>query len=142
MQNKEDHEIPEAEATSAQVSNSIPKTVLLVDDRMELRFVTKTYLENFGFIVQVAGSTAEALARFDSNSNDIVVTDNSMTGMSSVEMAHVIKMRSPSTPIIMYSGSRPRDRSSVDAVILTPSPLSELKLAIDDALSRKEGPKS
>jgi len=63
-----------------------------------------------------------------------VVTDNSMPGMTGAEMAHVIKMRSSSTPVLMYSGNPPDDRSCLDVVIQRPTHLLTLKEAVDKLL--------
>ena len=128
----------QAEARAGECpDNPMPITVLFVDDLAEIRFVARVYLESFGFLVQLACSAEEALARFDANLSDVVVTDNSMPGMTGEEMAHIIKMRSPSTPVIMYSGLQPKDSSALDAVVLKPTALSELKAVIQNVLSRK-----
>jgi CheY-like chemotaxis protein len=72
-------------------------TVLLVDDDVDIRLLTKLFLNNFGYEVDCANSASEALARFDPALHDLVLTDNTMPGMTGGEMAHVIKLRSPST---------------------------------------------
>src|SRR5579859_1468057 len=77
------------------------RTILLVDDRDDCRLTTKWFLGSFGFVVETARNAEEALAVFDPRVHDLVITDNSMPGMSGVEMAHVIKLRAPSTPILM-----------------------------------------
>jgi DNA-binding NtrC family response regulator len=113
-----------------------PKTILLVDDRDEARFITKLLLANFGFIVHSFSSAEDALTHFDCRVHDIVVTDNTMPGMSGEEMAHVIKLRSPSTPVVMYSGRPPVNRSCLDSVIEKPASLYKLKDVVDKLLAR------
>lgn len=112
-----------------------PKTILLVDDADEFRVTTKWFLSNFGFAVESARSAEEALARFDPKTHDVVITDNSMSGMSGAEMAHVIKLRSPSTPVLMYTGLAPADRSCVDLVIQRPAHMLALKEGVDKLLA-------
>ena len=112
------------------------KTILLVDDSDDSRLTTKWFLESFGYSIESARSAEEALALFDAKLHDLVLTDNTMPGMSGAEMAHVIKMRSPSTPVLMYSGMPPADRSSLDAVIQRPTHLLELREAVDNLLAR------
>ena len=107
------------------------KTILLVDDRDDCRITTKWFLTNFGYAVESARSAEEALALFDSKIHDLVITDNSMPGMSGAEMAHVIKLRSSVTPVIMYTGSVPEDQSCLDLVIEKPTHLLVLKEAAD-----------
>jgi len=113
-------------------------TVLLVDDIDDSRLTTKWFLASFGYSVDSVRRAEEALALFDSKIHDIVVTDNSMPTMSGAEMAHVIKLRSASTPVLMYTGIAPKDLSCVDALILKPAHLLELKEAIDVLLARRD----
>ena len=113
------------------------KTVLLVDDGDECRVTTKWFLMNFGYAVDAVRSAAEALELFDPAVHDLVVTDNAMPGMTGAEMAHVIKMRAPSTPILMYSGNPPDDQSCLDVVIQRPTHLLTLRDAVDKLLANK-----
>jgi len=113
-------------------------TVLLVDDIDDSRLTTKWFLASFGYSVDSVRRAEEALALFDSKIHDIVVTDNSMPTMSGAEMAHVIKLRSASTPVLMYTGIAPQDLSCVDTLILKPAHLLELKEAIDVLLARRD----
>lgn len=113
------------------------KTVLLVDDQNDSRTMTKWFLANFGYSVVAARSAEEALALFDPKLHDVVVTDNSMPGITGVEMAHIIKLRSPETPIVMYTGLAPTDRSCLDEVIQRPTHLLALKEAVDRVVAAR-----
>ena len=53
------------------------RTVLLVDDQDGNRIMTKWFLNHFGYTVESARSAGEALAMFDPQVHDFVVTDNS-----------------------------------------------------------------
>ncbi len=121
--------------------NQSVKTILLVDDRDDSRITTKWFLSNFGYGIDSVRSAEEALALFDPRHHDLVITDNSMPGMSGAEMAHVIKMRSPSTPVLMYTGLAPEDRSCLDVVIQRPSHLLTLKEAVEKLLGGEAGEK-
>jgi CheY-like chemotaxis protein len=116
------------------------KTILLVDDRDDTRVMTRWFLSNFGYIVQAVRNAEEALRVFDPRSHDLVLTDNSMPGMSGLEMSHVLKLRSPSTPILMYCGDPPKPSPAVDLVIQRPTHMLFLKDAIDQLLTETEGP--
>jgi CheY-like chemotaxis protein len=118
------------------------KTVLLVDDGDETRLTTKWFLGNFGYAVDSVRSAEEALALFDSKLHDVVITDNRMPGMSGNEMAHIIKLRSPSTPVLMYTGMPPEDQSCLDAVLQRPTHLLVLKDAVEKLLSLQPPPPS
>jgi CheY-like chemotaxis protein len=119
-------------------SESQLRTVLLVDDNVDTRLLTKMFLNNFGFEVDSAGSASEALARFNPGLHDLVLTDNSMPGMTGSEMAHIIKLRSPATPVVMCTGNPPSDSSSIDIVITKPTHLLAIKDAIDKLLVSKQ----
>ena len=113
------------------------KTILLVDDGDDCRITTTWFLANFGYAVDAARTAEEALALFDPKIHDLVVTDNAMPGMTGAEMAHIIKLRSPSTPVLMYSGNPPANRSCLDFVIQRPSHLLTLKDAVDKLLAEQ-----
>ena len=113
------------------------KTILLVDDNVDTRLLTKIFLNHFGFEVDSANSAGEALKRFDPLVHNLVLTDNSMPGMTGSEMAYLIKQRSRSTPILMCTGNPPRDISGIDSVISKPTHLLAIKDAIDKLLAGK-----
>ena len=113
------------------------KTILLVDDGDERRVTTRWFLTNFGYVVDAVRTAEEALALFNPAIHDVVVTDNAMPGMSGAEMAHVIKLRSKSTPVLMYTGNPPDDRSCLDVVIQRPTHLLTLRDAVDKLLADK-----
>lgn len=117
------------------ISDHPVKTVLLVDDNVDTRLLTKMFLNNFGYEVDSADSPGEALNRFNPAIHDLILTDNSMPGMSGVEMAHIIKLRSPSTPVVMCTGNPPNDTSSIDVMIKKPTHLFAIKDAVDKYLA-------
>jgi CheY-like chemotaxis protein len=112
-------------------SDSRVRTVLLVDDNVDTRLLTKMFLNNFGYEVDSADNPAEALSRFNPSVHDLILTDNTMPGMTGVEMAHVIKLRSPATPVVMCTGNPPADNASVDVIIKKPTHLFAIKDAVD-----------
>jgi len=112
------------------LSQNPTKTILLVDDTQDSRLISKWFLAELGFVVHTAHTAEDALAIFEPRLHDIVITDNSMPGMSGEEMAHIIKMRSPSTPVLMYSGTAPFRNECIDAVILKPAGLPEVHSAV------------
>ena len=106
-----------------------------MDDIDDTRVATRWFLNNFGYAVDSARSAEEALALFNPKVHDLVVTDNSMPGMSGSEMAHIVKMRSPATPVLMYTGTPPEEQSSVDLMLRRPVHLLALKDAVDRLLA-------
>jgi CheY-like chemotaxis protein len=114
------------------------KTILLVDDGRATRLMTKWFLDYVGYVVQAFSNPEDALAQFDPKIHDLVVTDNSMSPMTGAEMAHIIKMRSPATPVLMYTGGPPQNRSCLDAVVQRPAPLPVLKETIEKLLAARQ----
>ena len=129
-----------ADASAACVAppgRSRPNTILLVEDLDVCRITTKWFLANFGYYVVPTRSAAEALRLFVPEIHDVVVTDNDMPGLSGVELAHIIKLRSPATPVIMYTDQPPADRSCLDRVIEKQCHLLRLKEAIDEVVATR-----
>ena len=100
----------------------------------DCRITTKWFLANFGYSVISAKNAQEALSLFDPNVHNLVLTDNSMPGMTGGEMAQIIKQRSPSTLVLMCTGRPPEDQSCLDFVIQKPTHLLTIKDAVDKLL--------
>ncbi len=113
------------------------RTILLVDDDDDYRLTAKWFLGSLGYEVEPVRKAEEALAVFNPKIHDIVVTDNRMSGMTSSELAHIIKLRSPTTPVLMFTGMAPDDQSCLDAVVQRPTHLLLLKDTVDALLSEK-----
>ncbi len=77
--------------------------VLLVDDEESLRLALRTYLRKQGYDVTAVGSADEALASFDRESWDYVVTDVRMPGKTGIELLTEVRKRSPATVVIVMS---------------------------------------
>ena len=106
---------------------AVTKTILLVDDDEVSRVATRRYLATFGYAVDAVHGAKEALALFNPQTHDLVLTDNSMPGMSGAELAHVLKLRSPLTPVVMYSSNPPKNPAGLDLVLRKPADLSKLR---------------
>jgi CheY-like chemotaxis protein len=119
---------------------SSKKTILLVDDIDESRIIAKWFLSTFNYEVDAARSAEEALSRFDPAVHALVLTDNSMPGMTGGEMALTIRRQSPSTPIIMFSGNPPPNVDFIIVVIQKPQHLLAVKEAIDELLQNPSSP--
>jgi DNA-binding response OmpR family regulator len=121
----------------AKVLNLKLRTILLVDEGDNCRVTTKWFLGSFGFVVESARSAEDALAVFDPRIHDLVITDHLMPGMSGAEMAHVIKLRSATTPVLMYTRQVPEDTSCIDLVFERPVHLLQLKDAAEQLIAER-----
>lgn len=81
-------------------------SILVVEDNPEVgKFATAALLD-IGHQVSLARDAAEALERLsqDASSFDVIFSDVMMPGMNGIELAHEIRRRLPSMPIILTSG--------------------------------------
>ncbi len=79
-------------------------SVLVVDDQEIICELIAAHLSADGHEPVTVSDAAEALVRFDAGSFDLVITDQSMPGISGEQLAKKIKERSPGTHIIMLTG--------------------------------------
>jgi len=92
-----------------QVPNTIPKgseRILLIDDeKIQVQSAT-LMLERLGYRVTATTDSQEGLALFQAEPNgfDLVVTDQTMPGMTGVRLAEEILRIRPDIPVILYTG--------------------------------------
>lgn len=110
---------------------SSPLRILLVDDEECIRHILGSMLRADGHTVAVAADGLDALGRFNAGDWDVVLTDRMMPRMDGEALASEVKRVSPSTPVIMVTGSVPLGLpSGVDAVIRKPFSREEIARAI------------
>ncbi|MBU2549658.1 MAG: response regulator [Proteobacteria bacterium] len=80
--------------------------VLLVDDESSLVDVGRQMLERLGYTVTGRTSSREALELFaaDPDRFDLIITDQTMPGMTGVELAREIMRLRPETPVMICTG--------------------------------------
>ena len=100
--------------------------IVVVDDDPQLCEFMKEFLTRSGYETEYATSAPEALDILEARGAHLVLLDMMMPGMTGEELAPLIKLRSPSTPVVMISAFPPRGVSGVDQIF--PKPLSLLKL--------------
>ena len=97
-----------------------------------------------GHIVETATNGKDALAIFDREKFDLVITDFEMPAMKGDELASAIKTRSPSQPVVMITAYAEMLHSSgnpltgVDFVISKPFLLENLR----EAIAKATGPRA
>ena len=80
--------------------------ILLVDDEEVLVDMGKVMLEQLGYEVTIQTSSQEALTIFQNQPNqfDAVITDQTMPGMTGMDLAKQMLQSRPNIPIILCSG--------------------------------------
>jgi two-component system, OmpR family, phosphate regulon response regulator OmpR len=131
-------------APVASLSDDAPH-LLVVDDDRRIRDLLSRYLAREGYRVTTAGNAAEARAKLDGLSFDLLVLDVMMPGESGFELAKAIRASS-AVPILMLTA---RDESEdrirglelgADDYVAKPFEARELSLRITNILKRQLPP--
>lgn len=91
------------------------ETVLVIDDKKNIRESLKDFLETEGYTVLTCGSGEEALELIEENLPEIVLTDFKLPGIDGIEFTKKIHVLNSKIPIILFTayGSIP---SAVEAI--------------------------
>jgi len=91
------------------------KSVLVVDDDHDLRYLLSARLVSAGYVVYGAANGLEALEQMEQHSIDVVITDNHMPQISGLAFLSISRAKWPGTPVIVYSGDQDDiARASID----------------------------
>ena len=128
------------QSVSSNAGQVISKRILVADDNKAVRDTVSWFLKFLGYEVALAINGIEALAVFLESSFDLVLTDLQMPAMDGLSLAGHIKERSPSTPVILLTGSdretvqKKVERGPVDSVIFKPFKIEDLQETVQGAL--------
>lgn len=81
-----------------------PSRILLVDDNHDGVFARQAILQELGYTVCPAHSGEEALALFDREKFDLIITDYKMAPVDGLELIKTVRSRGSAVPIILLSG--------------------------------------
>lgn len=124
--------------------------VLVVDDEAIMADIMSQQLDLMGYRVTSFQSSQEALAAFRSNPENfnLVITDNTMPGMTGMEMSRQLKKLRDDVPIVMVSGTTnffdddEVARSGIDRILKKPFKLDELRQTTTELISPAADPGS
>jgi CheY-like chemotaxis protein len=106
--------------------------VLLVEDDECLLSVVSELLASLGHTTMTAGEGLAALAKFDEQQFDVLITDLGLPGMSGWDIAEAVKLKNPEIPVIMISGWGAQiadaDIKSRGVDLVLPKPFTVLQL--------------
>ncbi|PSH03148.1 MAG: two-component system sensor histidine kinase/response regulator [Acidobacteria bacterium] len=90
------------------VEPPIPKTALVVDDSMLIRYTVCRFLEKRGFIVEAATNGLEAMEILSSFVPDVIITDLAMPHMAGAELISAVRVLDvfAQTPILVLAARR------------------------------------
>jgi DNA-binding response OmpR family regulator len=83
--------------------------ILCVDDAADSRDMLKVLFETRGYAVVCAGGTGEAVRLAEATRFDLYVLDSRLPDGAGTSLCERLKVVSPDTPIIFYSGAASDD---------------------------------
>jgi len=125
----------------ANTSSLPPKRVLVVDDEPSVGNTILIVLKMDGYQIQVAEDAEQALALYESDKPDLVITDFKLPGMDGLEMARVLRQRCPSQRIILITAyletleQAASNISNVDLLLGKPFSVQQLRDAVAGLLA-------
>ncbi|MEN8132643.1 MAG: sigma-54 dependent transcriptional regulator [Pseudomonadota bacterium] len=121
-----------------------PATILFIDDDPKAGKLWLRFLVGSPYQCQVYRDPRRALARFDSDGAELVITDLRMPGMSGIELLKEIRQRNIETPVIITTAYANMD-SAIEALrlgatdfIKKPYDLEELLVLVDKTLEHTQ----
>jgi PAS domain S-box-containing protein len=130
--------------------DNMPETgtekILLVDDEKMLLGLGKEILSTLGYQVTTEENSIEALniVKKDINRFDLIITDQTMPGLSGKELAQEINSLNPNIPIIICSGfstqvsEEDTGQFGISAYCSKPLRIAELSQVIKKSLAQKQ----
>src|SRR5919108_3735662 len=119
---------------------SSQSSILVVDDKEQMREVLQKFLTAEGYRVETAANAREALARLEAKSYDLILSDIKMPGMDGNELLDRVRARDTRTIVIMMTAFGSIE-AAVSAIrrgahdyISKPFEMSEIVLRIQRAL--------
>ena len=116
--------------------------ILVVDDEPSVGNTIKMLLQFDGHDVEATHNSMDALAMFEPDRFDLIITDYAMPGMNGNQLATAIKADAPDQPVIMitgHAGTLPLS-PSVDFIIGKPFRLEHLREAIAKVMLEATAP--
>ncbi|HEX3797616.1 MAG TPA: response regulator [Verrucomicrobiae bacterium] len=91
--------------SATQAVTGSKKSILVVDDSASVAELISEMLLSFGYHPEICLTVKEALAKFEANKYDLVITDYTMPGMNGVDFAKLLKESAPSQIVLLITGS-------------------------------------
>ena len=118
--------------------------VLVVDDDADNRDIVAENIARWGYTVETAGSGEEAVARFEGNPYDVVLSDIRMGATSGLDVLKRVRAAVPDAIVILMTGYAGSD-TAIDAIkagafdyVTKPFKYEELRRTIEKALELRK----
>lgn len=137
--------LPKIDKMPAAIQNkgelaSIPRgiRVLLVEDNIQVLQFAEQLLDDLGCQTVCASDATEALALLQEQSFDLVFTDIVMPGLSGIDLARQLHIRTPGLPVLLATGHSDQLVGEGEAhlrVLLKPYGAATLSAAISELIA-------
>ncbi len=121
------------------------KRILVVEDEPSMRIALSKSLESCGYKVEVSGSGADALEKFQEDKFEVVITDMRMSGIGGMDVLRGIKKVSSKTPVIVITAYGTVN-TAVEAMkegaadfIMKPFSINHLESLVKKVVNQKNG---
>jgi DNA-binding response OmpR family regulator len=116
--------------------------ILLVDDDHDLRSLNAALLVQSGYHVDTAGDGASGWRALKDHHYDVLITDNSMPGVTGLELIKKLRSEDMTLAVIMASGRTPTEELTqnpwlrIDAILPKPYSIADLVRTVDEVLHK------
>jgi CheY-like chemotaxis protein len=119
------------EPGSDSATGTAARRILLVEDDHALRRLFAGVLRSRGYIVEEASNGDEAVAAFDRQCPDLLLSDLVLPGPNGQELASLCRARCPEAILVFMSGYTAEELHdlAITQVVFIPKPISPLELA-------------
>jgi len=99
----------EPASTALQCQTNPPDHILVVEDDILLRRLNTKVLVRSGYDVDAAADGVAAWQALNTDSYDLLITDNNMPKVSGVELLKKLRAARMALPVIMATGTLPKE---------------------------------
>ena len=144
---RHDHISNEGESSGApaEVRPKPPRRILLVDDERDVLNLNAEVLVRAGYLVDTAEDGASGWKALKANRYDVLITDNSMSGVTGLELIKKARSEDMTLSVILASGTVPAEELNrcpwleVSALLPKPYSIAALLRTVDQVLLTADG---
>jgi len=117
-----------------------PQRILVVDDDADIRRLNVEVLADSGYEVDAAEDGVEAWHALNTESYDLLITDNHMPMVTGLELIKKLRTEDKMMPVILVSGTLPTEELEkhpwlqIQATLLKPYTLAELFRTVKEVM--------
>ncbi len=124
---------------------SSKKSIMILDDAMDMLYILATSLRLEGYEVYLAKSGTEALQLFSENLKlDLIILDMQLGDMSGIDFINHLERSYPdiikSVPIVFHTGALDIPKSKAVGIIQKPTPLEEFYTKVNHFIEMGNSP--